>query len=112
LSSNKGRVISRAAFIGFTVKLQEAVTAPYVSSRSRSSLQYCREYDGRSVKLVSESRSRESIHSPSIRIHGMTASVIKWSEFTATNSEIPGTIPGATRFCKKWWVWNGIHSAS
>jgi hypothetical protein len=24
----------------------------------------------------------------------------------------PGTIPGAIRFSKKWWVWNGVHSAS
>jgi hypothetical protein len=24
----------------------------------------------------------------------------------------PGLIPGATRFSKKWWVWNVVHSAS
>jgi hypothetical protein len=24
----------------------------------------------------------------------------------------PGSIPGATRFCEKYWVWNGVHSAS
>jgi hypothetical protein len=24
----------------------------------------------------------------------------------------PGYIPGATRFSAKWWVWNGVHSAS
>jgi hypothetical protein len=24
----------------------------------------------------------------------------------------PGSIPGATRFSEKWWVWNGGHSAS
>jgi hypothetical protein len=24
----------------------------------------------------------------------------------------PGLIPGATRFSEKWWVWNGVHSAS
>jgi hypothetical protein len=23
-----------------------------------------------------------------------------------------GSIPGATRFSEKWWVWNGVHSAS
>jgi hypothetical protein len=24
----------------------------------------------------------------------------------------PGSIPGATRFSEKYWVWNGVHSAS
>jgi hypothetical protein len=24
----------------------------------------------------------------------------------------PCSIPGATRFSEKWWVWNGVHSAS
>jgi hypothetical protein len=24
----------------------------------------------------------------------------------------PGSIPGATRFSEKQWVWNGVHSAS
>jgi hypothetical protein len=24
----------------------------------------------------------------------------------------PDAIPGATRFSEKWWVWNGVHSAS
>jgi hypothetical protein len=24
----------------------------------------------------------------------------------------PGFIPGATRLFEKWWVWNGVHSAS
>jgi hypothetical protein len=24
----------------------------------------------------------------------------------------PDSIPGATRFPEKWWVWNGVHSAS
>jgi hypothetical protein len=27
-------------------------------------------------------------------------------------SESPGSIPGATRFCEKWWAWNGAHLAS
>jgi hypothetical protein len=31
----------------------------------------------------------------------VTASVVKWSEFLATDSEIPGLIPGATRFSEK-----------
>jgi hypothetical protein len=26
--------------------------------------------------------------------------------------EVPGSIPGATRFSEKEWVWNGVHSAS
>jgi hypothetical protein len=24
----------------------------------------------------------------------------------------PGSIPGATKFSEKYWVWNGVHSAS
>jgi hypothetical protein len=24
----------------------------------------------------------------------------------------PGSIPGASRFSEKQWVWNGVHSAS
>jgi hypothetical protein len=31
----------------------------------------------------------------------MTASVVYWSEFLATDPEVPGSIPGATRFSKK-----------
>jgi hypothetical protein len=26
-------------------------------------------------------------------------------------SEVPGSIPGATRFSEKHWVWNGVYSA-
>jgi hypothetical protein len=32
-----------------------------------------------------------------------TASVVLWSEFLATDPEVPGSIPGATRFSEKWW---------
>jgi len=28
----------------------------------------------------------------------LTASVVQWSEFLATDTEVPGSIPGATRF--------------
>jgi hypothetical protein len=38
-----------------------------------------------------------------------------WStgqEFLATDPEVPGPIPGATRFSEKSWIWNGVHSAS
>jgi hypothetical protein len=31
---------------------------------------------------------------------------------TATDSEVPDSIPGASRFCEKQRVWNGVHSAS
>jgi hypothetical protein len=27
-------------------------------------------------------------------------------------SKGPGSISGATRFSEKYWVWNGVHSAS
>jgi hypothetical protein len=37
--------------------------------------------------------------------------VVYWSEFLAANPEVPGSIPGATRFYVQQWVWNGIHSA-
>jgi hypothetical protein len=30
----------------------------------------------------------------------------------ATGPEVPGSIPGATRFSEKKWVWNGVNSAS
>jgi hypothetical protein len=33
-------------------------------------------------------------------------------QFLVTDSEVPGSIPGATRFSEKQWVWNGDHSAS
>jgi hypothetical protein len=29
-----------------------------------------------------------------------------------TDPEVPGSIPGATKFSEKYWVWNGVHSAS
>jgi hypothetical protein len=32
------------------------------------------------------------------------------SEFLAANLEVPGSIPGATRFSEYQWVWNGVHS--
>jgi hypothetical protein len=31
----------------------------------------------------------------------LTASVVKWSEFLATDPEVSGSIPGATRFSEK-----------
>jgi hypothetical protein len=37
----------------------------------------------------------------------MTASVVWWSEFLATDPEVPGSIPDATRFSEKWRVSNG-----
>jgi hypothetical protein len=42
----------------------------------------------------------------------MTASVVEWPEFLATDPEILGSIPGASRFSEKQRVWNGVHSAS
>jgi hypothetical protein len=33
------------------------------------------------------------------------------SEFLAVDPDVPGSIPGATRFSEKW-VWNGVYSAS
>jgi hypothetical protein len=39
-------------------------------------------------------------------------SVVYCSEFLATDPEVPGTIPGASRFSEKQRLWNGVHSAS
>jgi hypothetical protein len=33
------------------------------------------------------------------------------SVFLAADPEVPGSIPGATRFSEYHWVWNGVHSA-
>jgi hypothetical protein len=41
-----------------------------------------------------------------------TPSVVSWSEFPAAGTEVPGSIPSASRFSENQWVWNGIHSAS
>jgi hypothetical protein len=41
----------------------------------------------------------------------MTDPVVWWSEFLAANPEVPGPIPGATRFPELQWVYNGAHSA-
>jgi hypothetical protein len=32
------------------------------------------------------------------------------SEFLATDPEVLGSIPGATRFSEKQWGWKGVHS--
>jgi hypothetical protein len=37
--------------------------------------------------------------------------VIYWPEFLAANPEVPGLIPGVTRFSEYQRVWNGVHSA-
>jgi hypothetical protein len=34
----------------------------------------------------------------------MTVSVASWSEPLASDPEVPGSIPGATRFPEKYWV--------
>jgi hypothetical protein len=34
--------------------------------------------------------------------------VVYWSEFLATDPEDPGSIPGATKFSEKKWVWKGV----
>ena len=47
-----------------------------------------------------------------LETHSGTTSVVQWSEFLATETEVPGSIPGATRFSEQQWVWNGVHSAS
>jgi hypothetical protein len=31
--------------------------------------------------------------------------------FLAANPEVPGSIPGTTRFSEWQWDWNGVHSA-
>ena len=41
-----------------------------------------------------------------------TATVVQWSGFLATDTEVSGSIPNATRFSEWQWVWNGVHSDS
>jgi cytochrome c oxidase assembly factor CtaG len=38
---------------------------------------------------------------PTNIIYARTASVVLWSEFLATDPEVPGSIPGVTRFSEK-----------
>jgi hypothetical protein len=38
--------------------------------------------------------------------------LVRKSEFLATDPEVLGSIPGASTFSEKQWVWNGVHSAS
>jgi hypothetical protein len=38
----------------------------------------------------------------------LAASVVWWSEFLATDPEVPGSIPGSTRFSEKQWIWNRV----
>jgi hypothetical protein len=33
-------------------------------------------------------------------------------QFLATDPEVPGSIPGPTRFSEKYGIWNGVHSSS
>jgi hypothetical protein len=40
-----------------------------------------------------------------------TPSVTIKADRLAANPEVPGSIPGATRFSELQWVWNGVHSA-
>jgi hypothetical protein len=42
----------------------------------------------------------------------LTASVVYWSEFLATDPQVSDSIPGASRFSEKQRVWKGVHSAS
>jgi hypothetical protein len=38
--------------------------------------------------------------------------LLRRSEFLATDPEVPGSIPGPTRFSEKLGVWNVVQSAS
>jgi hypothetical protein len=38
----------------------------------------------------------------------LTVSVVRVPGYRSTG---PGSIPGATIFSEKYWVWNGVHSA-
>jgi hypothetical protein len=55
--------------------------------------------------LVGERNKVDSMHFiPQVNY---TASVVQLSEFLTTDPEVPGSIPGSTRFTEKWRVWNG-----
>jgi hypothetical protein len=38
--------------------------------------------------------------------------MIYWSKFLSRHPEVPGSIPGVTRFSDKYWIWNMVLSAS
>jgi hypothetical protein len=59
---------------------------------------------------VSGLDSNVSGYSPIVGCCG-TASVVWWSECPATDPEVLGSIPGASRFSERQWAWNGVHSA-
>jgi hypothetical protein len=37
-----------------------------------------------------------------------TIYVVYWSEFLATDPDVPDSNPSATRLYEKKWVWNGV----
>jgi hypothetical protein len=39
-----------------------------------------------------------------VTLNDLTASVVYWSEFLATDPEVLGSIPGASTFSEKQWV--------
>jgi hypothetical protein len=41
------------------------------------------------------------VYRPRVIVPEATASVVEWSEFLATDPEVPGSIPGTSRFTKK-----------
>jgi hypothetical protein len=41
----------------------------------------------------------------------VTAPVVWWSQFLAVGPEVPGSLPGDTRFAEKQGLWNGVYSA-
>ena len=63
------------------------------------------------LRIIQEHKTKTKLRGLSPRAN-YTASVVQWSEFLATDTEVPGSIPGATRFSEQQWVWNGVHSAS
>jgi hypothetical protein len=56
--------------------------------------------------IVSRHKYFETAFNNSSRLCGLMVRVPGY------RSRDPGSIPGATRFSEKQWVWNGVHSAS
>jgi hypothetical protein len=61
------------------------------------------------ISFVSKRQGREADLSPPSN-NEVNITYI-WSECLATHPKFPGSIPGATTFSDKYWVWIGVHSA-
>jgi hypothetical protein len=82
-----------------------------------SPLNFNRRFGGTYLLHLHGQRSKFSKKSASKQVANRLLASWFFAEFTsstflATDPEVPGSIPGASRFSERQWVWNGVHSAS